>query len=30
MGYQRQPLVRYPVGDNLSIEFVPMSKQLRA
>jgi GNAT superfamily N-acetyltransferase len=26
LGYQRQAMVRYPVGDNLSIEFVPMSK----
>jgi len=26
LGYQRQPMVYYPVGENLTIEFVPMSK----
>jgi GNAT superfamily N-acetyltransferase len=30
LGYQRQPMVHYPVGENLTIEFVPMSKSLTA
>jgi GNAT superfamily N-acetyltransferase len=30
LGYQRQAMVHYPVGDNLTIEFVPMSKSLTA
>ncbi len=30
LGYRRQPMVHYPVGENLTIEFVPMSKSLIA
>ncbi len=28
LGYQRHAMVHYPVGENLTIEFVPMSKSL--
>ncbi len=27
LGYQRQPMVHYPVAEGISIEFVPMSKR---
>lgn len=27
LGYGRQPMIHYPVGDGLTIEFVPMYKQ---
>jgi GNAT superfamily N-acetyltransferase len=26
LGYRKQPMIHYPVGDGLTIEFVPMSK----
>jgi GNAT superfamily N-acetyltransferase len=28
LGYQRQSMIHYPVGENLTIQFVPMSKQV--
>lgn len=30
LGYQRQPMIHYPVGEGVSIEFVPMHKETAA
>ena len=29
LGYQRQPMILYPLGEDISIEFVPMRKEAR-
>lgn len=30
LGYTGQPMIHYPVGDGVTIEFIPMSKQVQS